>query len=125
MADYGRNRSSVFKLNFPVGIQTHGATGQFLVSTTNWQYTTNHKLADIMARYWASFIITHDLNPLRHVDAPFWPSYVSGGKGTIASGESVGFSILHVTDTSTRVVSDPDASPQCDFFAAQGYRVRN
>ncbi|KAK4905232.1 hypothetical protein LTR28_000795, partial [Elasticomyces elasticus] len=82
-------------------------------------------LAQIMSSYWISFVVTKDPNPLKAPNAPSWPSYMSGGKGTAADGESVGFNTLSVTYNSIVVRGDPDASAKCDFFSSQGYAVRN
>jgi hypothetical protein len=55
--------------------------------------------------------VTHDPNPLRASNAPFWPSYISGGNGTVANGENVGFDVLNITYGGIDVETDPDASP--------------
>lgn len=126
MADLSGNSSAVFKLIFDAGSQLHGATTPFLASNiTGWPSANNHTLAEIMSSYWISFAVTQDPNPLRVADAPFWPSYIAGGNGTVANGESVGFDILDVTYTTIGVEIDPDASAQCDFFSSRGYQVRN
>lgn len=126
MTDYGYNSSAVFKLTFAAGSQLHGATGAFLASNvTGWPSASNHTLAQIMSSYWVSFAATGDPNPLKVENAPVWPSYSSGGNGTAANGESVGFDVLGVTVASIGADADPDASAQCDFFASRGFQLRN
>jgi hypothetical protein len=126
MTDHGYNSSAVFKLVFAAGSQLHGATSAFLASNiTGFPAANNATIAEIMSNYWISFTVAHDPNPLRSSKAPVWPSYMSGGKGTIANGESVGFDILTITYGSVEVGRDPDASPQCDFFSSKGYTLRN
>lgn len=89
------NSSAVFKLVFAEGSQLHGATSAFLASNvTNYPKATSQKLAKQLSSYWISFVVTMDPNPMRTNNAPFWPSYVSGGNGTSANGEGVGFSVL-------------------------------
>lgn len=120
------NSSSVFKLIFDAGSQLHGATAPFLCSNvTSWPGANNETLAEIMSSYWISFATTMDPNPLRTSDAPFWPSYVTGGNGTTANGESVGFSVLDVTYGGIASVDDLDSTVQCEFFLNRGYTLRN
>lgn len=120
------NATAVFKLVFDAGSQVHGATAPFLTSTyTGFPGANNHSLAVIMSSYWISFASTLDPNPLRSADAPYWPSYVSGGAGTAAEGESVGFEVLDVTYGGISTVSDPDARVQCEFFSNKGFTLRN
>lgn len=120
------NSTAVFKLVFDAGSQLHGATAAFLTSAyTGWPGANNQTLAAIMSSYWISFVTTLDPNPLRVADAPFWPSYVSGGAGTAAEGESVGFSVLDITYGGISTVSDPDATVQCEFFSNKGFTLRN
>ncbi|KAK4998932.1 hypothetical protein LTR66_001922 [Elasticomyces elasticus] len=124
--DQAYNASAVFKLTFAAGAQLHAATRPFLNSNTiGWPSANNQTLAQIMSSYWISFVVTKDPNPLKAPNAPSWPSYMSGGKGTAADGESVGFNTLSVTYNSIVVRGDPDASAKCDFFSSQGYAVRN
>ncbi|TKA74593.1 hypothetical protein B0A49_03660 [Cryomyces minteri] len=124
--DMAYNSSAVFKLVFAAGTQLHAATAPFLASNViGYPGANNQTLAQIMSSYWLSFAITRDPNPLRAAGAPYWPSYMSGGNGTAASGESVGFNTLSVTYNSIVVEDDPDASAKCDFFSSQGYVVRN
>ena len=78
-----------------------------------------------MTSYWISFAVTGDPNPLRLSSAAYWPSYINGGDGSIASGESVGFETLAVTYTTVGPAPDPDAREQCEFFGAHGYDVMN
>ena len=126
MSDHAYNTSAVFKLIFDAGSELHGATTVFLAAnSTGWPAANNHTLAEIMSSYWISFAVTQDPNPMRIPSAPFWPSYISGGNGSVANGESVGFDTLGVTYTTISVEEDPDASAQCDFFSSQGYQVRN
>lgn len=124
--DHLPNSTAVFKLVFDAGSQLHGATAAFLTSTyTGWPGANNQTLAAIMSSYWISFITTLDPNPLRVADAPYWPSYVSGGAGTAAEGESVGFDILSVTYGGISTTHDVDARVQCEFFANRGFTLRN
>lgn len=124
--NHNRNSSAVFKLTFAAGSEVHASTVPFLASeTTNWASANNHTLAEIMTSYWVSFAETYDPNPLRHPDAPFWPSYISGGDGTVANGESVGFTVQAVTYTTIRPGEDPDADAKCEFFGNNGYVVMN
>ncbi|KAL1637883.1 hypothetical protein SLS56_000440 [Neofusicoccum ribis] len=124
--DKAFNTSAVFKLIFAAGSQLHGATTPFLTSKEiGFPDANNATLADIMSAYWISFAVTHDPNPLRDTRAPFWPSYSSGGNGSVADGESVGFSVLQVNYNSIDVQGDPDASAACDFFDSQDRVVLN
>ncbi|KAB2577656.1 Carboxylesterase patB [Lasiodiplodia theobromae] len=124
--DQAFNTSAVFKLVFSAGSQLHGATGPFLTSKSiNFPSANNATLADIMSSYWISFATTFDPNPLRDPRAPYWPSYSSGGNGSIADGESVGFSVLQVNDKSIDVQEDPDNSAACSFFSSQNRVVLN
>ncbi|KAG8165240.1 hypothetical protein KVR01_005515 [Diaporthe batatas] len=124
--DVSRNASAVFKLIFAAGTEIHGATGPFLQNADiEWAGANNRTLAEIMTAYWISFAVTHDPNPLRDARAPYWPSYVSGGSGTVAEGESVGFSTLAVTYASIGPQQDPDMGAKCDFFGSNGLVVRN
>ena len=126
MTDLSDNSSAVFKLVWAAGSELHGSTTVFLAANeTGWPVANNHTIAEILSSYWISFAVTQDPNPLRASNAPFWPSYTSGGKGTVADGESVGFDVLDITYTTIGVEEDPDASPQCDFFSSRGYAVRN
>ena len=120
------NTSSVFKLFFNAGSQVHGSTSPFLASKyTNWPSANNQSLASIMTSYWISFASTLDPNPLRTSDAPYWPSYMSGGAGTAAEGESVGFEVLDITYGGISTSGDLDARVQCEFFSNKGYTLRN
>ncbi|KAK0255618.1 hypothetical protein B0A54_10937 [Friedmanniomyces endolithicus] len=124
--DRNTNSSAVFKLTFAAGSELHGATSTFLASNiTGFPSANNATLAQIMASYWISFATTYDPNPARVASAPFWPSYVSGGAGSAAVGESVGFDTLAVTYTTIGPVADPDVGAKCDFFYAHQYQVQN
>jgi hypothetical protein len=127
MVDYGTsNRSSVWKLTFAAGSELHGATNPFISSNvTNYPAANNLTLAHIMTSYWVSFVVNHDPNPSRIANAPFWPSYVSGGGGSSANGEGIGFSVQEVTYTTISPGVDPDAGARCDFFNGRGWQVRN
>ena len=126
MSDLSDNSSAVFKLVWAAGTELHGSTTVFLAANeTDWPAANNATLAKILSSYWISFAVTHDPNPLRASNAPFWPSYISGGNGTVANGESVGFDVLDITYTTIGAETDPDASPQCDFFSSKGYTLRN
>jgi hypothetical protein len=126
MVDHGYNSSAVFKLVFSAGSQLHGATAAFLASNdTGFPQASNHTIAEILSSYWVSFAATGDPNTLRAASAPVWPSYISGGGGSVASGEGVGFNTLSITTSSIDAVVDPDASAQCDFFSSRGYTLRN
>ena len=120
------NRSAVFKLTFAAGSQLHGSTTNFLaVNETGFPTANNQTLAEIMTSYWISFAVTGDPNPMRVPDAPFWESYNSGGDGSVALGENVGFTINQVTYTTVGPAEDPDVSEKCEFFSARGYDLRN
>ena len=124
--DRNSNSSAVFKLTFAAGTELHGATASFLASNvTGWPSANNQTLAEIMTSYWISFALTYDPNPARLSNAPYWPSYVSMGNGTVANGESVGFDTLAVTYTTIGPQPDPDASARCEFFGNHGYQVQN
>lgn len=124
--DRNTNSSAVFKLTFAAGTELHGSTTPFLASNaTGFPTANNHTLAEIMSSYWISFAVAHDPNVLRISSAPYWPSYVSMGNGTVANGESVGFDTLAVTYTTIGPAQDPDASAKCDFFGSHGYQVMN
>lgn len=126
MVDHAYNSSAVFKLVFSAGSQLHGATAAFLTSNdTSFPAASNQTIAEIMSSYWVSFAMTGDPNNLRATSAPLWPTYLSGGKGSVESGEGVGFSTLSITTSSIDAVGDPDASAQCDFFSSKGYTLRN
>lgn len=94
-------------------------------ASVDFPNANNHTLAEILASYFISFAVTHDPNPLRVAGAPYWPSYMSGGLGSVASGESVGFDILAITQTTISPAKDPDASAKCEFFGSNGYVVKN
>lgn len=119
--DTNGNRSAVFKLTFAAGTQRHGATIPFLAnSDIDWAGASNRTLAEIMTSYWLSFVQTHDPNPLRRANAPFWPSYLSG------SGDgSVKLTNLAVTTTTISPQADVDAGAKCDFFGNNGQVVMN
>ena len=120
------NRSAVWKLIFYAGSELHGATADFLASDEiGYPDANNQTLAEIMTSYWVSFAVTGDPNPMKASDAPYWPGYMSGGEGTVANGESVGFDVLDVTYTSIKPLPDPDVSEKCEFFGAHGYDVTN
>jgi hypothetical protein len=126
MIDHNYNKSAVFKLIFSAGSELHGATAPFLMSSnTDFTDANNKTIADIMSRYWISFTVSGDPNPLRSPNAPFWPSYAAGGAGNMSDGESIGFDTLAVTYTTVQVDKDPDAGARCDFFASHGYQVSN
>ncbi|EMC93600.1 hypothetical protein BAUCODRAFT_142062 [Baudoinia panamericana UAMH 10762] len=124
--DRNSNSSAVFKLIFAAGNELHAATSAFLLSNViGFPAANNQTLATIMASYWISFTVTHDPNPLRAANAPFWPSYMSMGAGNVSNGQSVGFDTLSITYTTISPETDPDASAQCDFFGNHGYQVQN
>lgn len=121
-----RNSNRIWKMVFIAGTQLHGATRDFLNSaTTEFSSANNQTLAEIMTSYWISFAVTGDPNTMRVADAPFWAGYASGGNGTEANGESVGFNVQSVTYTSIGPAPDPDASEQCEFFGANGFKIQN
>jgi hypothetical protein len=62
---------------------------------------------------------------MKTANAPVWPPYIAGGAGTVANGESVGFSVLEFTYTTIETIPDPDAAPHCDFFSSRGLAVAN
>ena len=124
--DRNSNKSAVWKLFFNAGRKRHGATFEYLNSNyTGFPGASNQTLAQIMSSYWMSFIMTQDPNVMRVDGAPVWPSYASGGIGTLDTGEAVGFQTLEVMDQSIEAVVDPDASEKCDFFASRAFQVQN
>lgn len=124
--DRNSNRSAVFKLTFAAGTQLHGSTTPFLASNeTGFPGANNHTLAEIMSSYWISFAVTGDPNPLRISEAPFWESYTAGGDGSMAEGESVGFTVNKVTYTTIGPGPDPDVGAKCGFFGSHPYDLRN
>lgn len=124
--DHNSNSSAVFKLTFAAGSEVHASTAPFLASnSTNWADANNQTLAAIMTSYWSSFAQTYDPNPYRDERAPYWPSYISGGDGSVANGESVGFTVQAVTYNSISPGEDPDADAKCEFFGNNGYTVMN
>lgn len=126
VSDHNYNSSAVFKLIFAAGSQLHGATAAFLTPTTGaLGQGNNQTITDVMSRYWISFVVTGDPNPLRSRHAPFWPSYGSSGGGNKSEGESVGFDVLSITYKTIGAEKDPDAGPQCDFFSSRGHQLSN
>lgn len=124
--DRNSNRSAVFKLTFAAGTQLHGSTAPFLASNeTGFPGANNHTLAEIMSSYWISFAVTGDPNPMRISEAPFWESYTAGGDGSMAEGESVGFTVNKVTYTTIGPGPDPDVGAKCGFFGSHPYDLRN
>jgi hypothetical protein len=124
--DHNGNASAVYKLVFAAGAQSHASTAPFLANVDiDYSGANNRTIADIMTSYWLSFAITHDPNTLRAADAPYWPSYVAGGNGTEAEGESVGFTALEVTYTTIGATEDPDVNERCEFWGNNGYVARN
>jgi len=124
--DSNTNGSAVFKMIFDAGSQLHAADVPFLWSTTtSYPDANNQTIAEILTSYFVSFAVTHDPNPLRAANAPFWPSYISGGTGDIANGESVGFTALEISNTDVGPIPDPDVNGRCDFFAGHGMDVGN
>lgn len=79
----------------------------------------NVTLGKIMRDYYVSFATALDPNANAYSDVqrPYWPTYMSK--------KNQDFAVLDVSHTSIDVVRDADASPQCDFFHAQSYVVRN
>jgi hypothetical protein len=107
---------------FGAGSTFHGASGPFMYSNTSTLPSSvavhpNTTLAEILVSYYISFAVTLDPNPMRHAGAIFWPSYISGGAGTYATGEGVGFTVLNITDTTIEPAMDPDVNARCDFFS--------
>ncbi|KAK3673376.1 hypothetical protein LTR78_006609 [Recurvomyces mirabilis] len=124
--NHNSNSSAVFKLTFAAGAQTHASTAPFLANADiDYSGANNRTLADIMTAYWVSFAVNHDPNPGRSDNAPYWPSYHSGGEGDVENGESVGFTDLAVTYTTIGPQVDPDANPRCEFLGNNGYVIRN
>lgn len=120
------NRSAVWKLLFYAGTELHGSTAAFLASSeTDFPQANNQTLAEIMTSYWVSFAVTGDPNPMKASGAPYWPGYMSGGEGTVANGESIGFEVLDVTYTTIEPRADPDVSEKCEFFGSHGFTVMN
>jgi len=117
--DRNTNASAVFKVIFDAGTQLHAADVSSLWSTTtSYPNANNQTIAEILTSYIVSFVVTHDPNPLRAANAPFWPSYVGNWGNT-------GFTALEITDARIDVIADPDINGRCDFFAGRGMDVRN
>lgn len=76
-------------------------------------------LSYIMKDYFLSFAT--DLNPnarsFTNTPKPYWPEYNPVGTNN--------FTILDVNYTMIGATPDFDATPQCDFFHAESYVVRN
>jgi hypothetical protein len=128
--DRNSNSSAVFKMWFGAGSIFHGASGPFLYSNTTTLPSSlavhpNSTLSTILVSYFISFALTMDPNILRAPGAPFWPSYASGGAGNVAKGESIGFTVLNITDTAITTSKDGDVSAQCDFWSSHGLDVGN
>ena len=124
--DHNSNKAAVYKMIFSAGTELHGASGPFLYSPyTNYPGANNATIAEILTSYYVSFAVTGDPNIMRSPKAVFWPSYITGGKGTVEDGEGVGFTVLDITYSSIVPGVDPDVSPQCDFFAGRGLAVIN
>jgi hypothetical protein len=122
---YNRNSSAVYKMIFSAGSELHVASVPFVYSniTNQWPSANNVTLAHIFTDYYLSFAIALDPNVYKNPAAPVWPTYESGGPDQ--PGETVGFTINHVTYTTIEQITDPDANPGCDFFAGQGIAVAN
>jgi len=119
--DRNPDPSAVYKMVFTAGSELHGASAPFLFSsTTNYPAANNATIAEILTSYYVSFAVAGDPNTMRSANAPVWPSYESGGAGTLATGQGVGFTVLDITYTTIGSGVDPDLSPQCDFFSGQG-----
>jgi hypothetical protein len=117
-----KNSSAVFKMLFDAGLKVHGASAPYLFSnTTTLPAGTNATIAGILSSYYISFITSLDPNVKRRKDAIFWPSYSSGGNATL--GETVGFTILEITDTKVEATIDADVGARCDFWGCQGWEV--
>ncbi|KAF2154493.1 alpha/beta-hydrolase [Myriangium duriaei CBS 260.36] len=124
--DLNSNSSAVFKLTFAAGTELHGSTSVFLSNKDiDWAGANNRTLAEIMTSYWISFARAYDPNIFKLSNAPAWPSYNSGGNGTVANGESVGFTNLAVTYTTIGPAQDLDAGAKCDFFGNSELQVMN
>jgi hypothetical protein len=115
--DCNKNSSAVFKMIFAAGTEMHGASMFFLLShTTNYPGANNLTIAETLTSYYVSFAVTLDPNPMRLHNAPFWPSYASGGKEG---------SVLDITYTTIGPGADPDVGPRCDFFNSNGAVISN
>jgi hypothetical protein len=124
--DRNKNSSAVFKMIFRIGMGLHGSSIPYLfANTTNYAPGKNQTIAEILTSYYVSFAATRDPNPLRKPNAVFWPSYLGNVEGSSTDGESVGFTVLDISDSSITLCIDPDVSAQCDFFSARGFEVRN
>ena len=125
--NYNSNSSAVFKLISYLDSQLHGSFGAYIFSnlTQQWPSATNQSLAYILSSYYVSFAVTLDPNSIKAPNAPFWPSYVTGGAENSSNGESVGFTILGAHSTGPEVIPDPDANAKCDFFWAYSSLIAN
>lgn len=79
----------------------------------------NRTLANIMKDYYISFAVHLDPNAESYTGSPkpCWQNHLDSGKRT--------FSIMQVNETELAQRPDPDAAPQCDFWQANSYIVRN
>jgi hypothetical protein len=83
--DRNSNSSAVFKMVFDAGSQIHGSLIPFAFNNyTTYPGANNLTIAEILTSYYLSFALTLDPNPLRSPNAPFWPSYISGGAGNVS-----------------------------------------
>jgi len=107
-----------YKMLFYAGTELHAATGPYLYAESNaGTQGANQTLGLIMRDYYLSFVVC--LNPsevsFSETPKPYWSAYDSGA----------GFLAMSVNYTEMGVVTDFDASAQCDWFHGQSYVVRN
>lgn len=127
MVDQSPTPEKVFKMHFTAGGGKHAATTAFLTSEdVSLSGASNTTLAHILVNYFVSFAVHHDPNPGKLADAPYWPSYNSGG-GDVSglAAESIGFRVLRVNEGNITTEPDPDNGAKCDFFSSQGQTIRN
>ncbi|KZP00029.1 alpha/beta-hydrolase [Calocera viscosa TUFC12733] len=107
-----------YKLLFYAGTELHAATGPYLYLNNNdGTPAGNDTLGLIMRDWYLSFATCLNPNEVSFSETPkpYWSAYNDGS----------GFLAMSVNYTQMGVVTDFDASAQCDFFHAQSYVVRN
>lgn len=110
----------VWKLQFAAGLEIHGATMSYLLSSS--QLSSPVEYGAWMKDYFISFIVSHDPNASPMMQGKVeWPQYLSVSDDT----NELSFLVLEFNQTEVGVVQDRDASARCDFWHGQSYQVRN
>ena len=121
MADYSYNELAVFKLTFAAGRQLHERLHSSLrlpirhfpiYGSRSSRHCRNAGSAPPLPT-----IPTRFERPTRHSSLVMRVVVLE----RFANGESVGFDVLEVTAINIEVISDPDASTKCDFFASRAF----